>query len=442
MLFLSSVAGAGLLLVPLLSSLEYSTRHGLRSPWDVAGATVALALILIMAVTVHNRRYSLHLLYRERLNSAFALRRRRPTPGGDVVAEPIPYDEPIRFSDVGSKAAASGDRLPKLVVCCAVNLTSDEVPSGRFAESFTFEHDYIRSPLFGKHPTTRFETTHGPAGTQLTLPSIMAVSGAALSPLMGRFTYPPVRFLMALTNVRLGVWIPNPHHAWWQRAGDPRTDLRGWRRVRDWVEQGWYEPGALYVLREALGTLRSKHRFIYLTDGGHWENLGLVELLRRRCTHVLCFDASSDRTGDGQDLGRAVSMARSELGAEVELDPRPTMGDGSGPARQMAVRGTIRYPDRPQEARMVYAKAALTEAASWDLQAFRRRDALFPHHPTSQQIFTDEQFEDYRSLGHAAGLEACDLLNFAQVLVADEPSANGRAGLGRQRPGPVGAGGR
>jgi hypothetical protein len=242
---------------------------------------------------------------------------------------------------------------------------------------------------------------------------------------MGRFTYPPMRFLMALTNVRLGVWVPNPLHPSWHRR-QPATDPRGWRRVRAWIADGWFEPGALYVLREALGGLRSKHRYIYLTDGGHWENLGLVELLRRRCTHVLCFDASSDRTGDGQDLGRAIAMARSELSAQVDLDPRPTMGDENAPATQTAVRGRIRYPDTDQEARIVYAKAVLTESASWDLHAFRRRDALFPNHPTSQQMFTDEQFEAYRSLGHAAGRRAVELLNPAPVLTAaDGPPANG-----------------
>lgn len=416
MLFLSSLAGAGLILVPLLSSLEYSARNGLQTTRDLAGAGGALVVMTVMAVTVHNRRYSLHLLYRERLNSAFALRRFR-APDGSVAAQPIPYPQSIALSSIGKRAAASTVSIPKLVVCCAVNLTTDEVPSGRFAESFTFEYDRSGCPMFGYHDTSRFETHPGPAGTQLTLPSIMAVSGAALSPIMGRFTYPPLRFLMAMTNVRLGIWVPNPKHPSWDEQLEPVPSGLWWRRIAAWAAAGWWEPGALHVLREALGTLDSTRRYIYLTDGGHWENLGLVELLRRRCTHVLCFDASSDRTGDGQDLGRAIALARSELGAQVELDPRPLIGDDTGPATDVAVRGTIRYPGREAEARIVYAKAALTEGASWDLQAFSRRDSLFPNHPTSQQMFTDEQFEAYRSLGHAAGLRAMELLNPVRALM-------------------------
>jgi patatin-like phospholipase len=424
MLGLSSLAGAGLLLVPLLSSLDYSARHGMRSVGDVVVAGIALGVIVLMGVFVHSRRYSLHLFYRERLNSAFALRRVRDAKRR-IIAESIPYDQKLSFSGIGADA---GDRMPKLVVCCAVNLTTDEVPAGRFAESFTFTHDMSGSPLFGYHPTEQFEAEHGPSGTKLTLPSLMAVSGAALSPIMGRFTYPPMRFLMALTNVRLGVWVPSPLHESWN--AQPDRGGTWWRRMWRTVVDGWREPGAYYVLREALGVLRPDDRFIYLSDGGHWENLGVVELLRRHCTHVLCFDASSDVTGSGQDVGRAIALARSDLGVEIELDPRPTIADDEGYAADVAVRGVISYPNRTDEAKLVYAKAVLTKESSWDLHAFRQRDHLFPNHPTGQQMFTNEQFEAYRTLGHAAGRRSIDLLNAAPVLLGNAGRSNGLA----QRP--------
>jgi hypothetical protein len=421
MLVLSVFASGGLLLVPLLSSLEYAARHGITSAADVLWVLAALAVVLLMAVKVHNRRYSMHLFYRERLNSAFAVKRRRDE-NGRPVAEPVPYTQRLPFSEVGDRLEQQGAQIPKLIVCCAVNVTSSEVPVGRFAESFTFTHDRTGGPRFTYQDTTRFEESRGPKGTDLTLPSIMAVSGAALSPLMGRFTYPPFRLLMALTNVRLGVWVRNPRHPSWNA---PAAAPKGWLgRLRASIVEGWREPGALYVLREAIGGLTLAHRYVYLTDGGHWENLGLVELLRRRCTDVLCFDASADAAGAAGDIGRAIALARSELGADVTLDPAPTRPlDGTSSA-DLAVRGDVHYPDGGQ-ARLVYAKATLTEALSWDLRSFQHRDGRFPHHSTARQIFTDEQFEAYRSLGHAAGRRAVELLNLPTSQLRSHPSTNG-----------------
>lgn len=437
MLVLSAAAGAGLLLVPLLSSIEYSARRGVRSWTDVVGLAAALLVVLLMAIKVHNRRYSMHLFYRERLSSAFALKRSRGS-DGRVAAAPLNYKQQLYFSDIGERIAAQpGVRLPKLVVCCAVNVTTRDVPVGRFAESFTFEHDCSGGPRFGYQNTRRFETGDRPKGTELTLPSIMAVSGAALSPLMGRFTYPPLRFLMALTNVRLGIWVRNPTHPSWDSSTPTPQTRTG--RMKAAIRDGWYEPGALYVLREALGALTCDDRFVYLTDGGHWENLGLVELLRRRCTDVICFDASSDQTGAGQDLGRAMALARSELGADIDLDPRPTLRtDPDTPAEDLAVRGVIRYPDGP-EGRLVFAKATLVPGASWDLQAFKARDGRFPNHPTSQQIFTDEQFEAYRSLGYAAGRRAVELLNIPPTQLRVPQRFGAAAGNGAGGNGAAGA---
>src|SRR5262249_22309732 len=164
MLVLASIAAVGLLLVPLLSSLEYAAQYGLRSGVELLPVAVARLVVLYMAIRVHNRRYSLHLFYRERLNSAFALVRTGDGTGM-VVADPIRYGEPLDFSKIGSKLRDGDRKLPKLIVCCAVNLTSNEVPVGRFAESFTFEHDYSGGRLFGYHDTACFETPSLITGT-------------------------------------------------------------------------------------------------------------------------------------------------------------------------------------------------------------------------------------------------------------------------------------
>ncbi|CRK55531.1 hypothetical protein [Alloactinosynnema sp. L-07] len=422
MLTLSYVASAGLLLVPLLSALEHASRHGVDSPWDVIWVAVFALVVSVMAVAVHNRLYSMHNHYRERLCIPFAVQRQvEGEPGRrKLVVRPIDYKTSVYFS----ATPPNKDRhLPELVVCCAVNLTGRETPTGRYAASFTFERERSGGPALGERPSTKDIENHGGvAGSNLTLPSLMAMSGAALSPLMGRHTYPPVRFLMALTNIRLGVWIKNFNHARWSDPPKPPTTAVG--KAFTWIRDGWHEPGALYVLREAMGITKSNHRYIYLTDGGHWENLGLVELLRRRCTHVLCFDASCDIKGAGLDIGRAIALARSDLDAEVRLDPTAVLPDCDGVSTSMVAAGNVTYPDR-RTAKLVYAKAVMTKGASWDLHAFKARDTRFPNHATTQQTFTDEQFEAYRALGHAAGCAAANTLN---LTLPGTASGNGSRG--------------
>jgi len=122
--FAAAVLASGALLgVPLLASLEYATRVGI-SGWDVVGVVAAAAVVLLMAIKVHNRRYSMHLFYRERLNSAFAVKRRADE-NGKPVAEPMPYTQSLPFSEIGKRLDERGKRIPELIVCCAVNVTSD-----------------------------------------------------------------------------------------------------------------------------------------------------------------------------------------------------------------------------------------------------------------------------------------------------------------------------
>ena len=438
MLALAGIGAFGMLAVPFLSSLEYSSRRGLSSGRDAASVVVSLAILLAMAVFVHNRRYSMHLFYRERLCRVFAVQRTGQDPPGD--AQALDYDKPLRFSDIGHELEARAERrgrrrLPKLVICCAVNVTAHDAPIGRFAGSYTFEANRVGGPLLGYRATSEVEHEGRIKGTALTLPSMMAVSGAALSPVMGRFTQPSIRFLMALTNVRLGVWLPNPHWRSDRRSAavgseskQPDSAPQGvwWRRAARTVVDGWNEPGALYVFREALGMTGGNLRFIYVSDGGHFENLGLVELIRRRCTHILCFDATGDRPTGGLDIGRAVALARSDLAADVLLDPSATLAGPDGFAEDRVATGEVRYPNGPA-ARLVYARAVLTKDSSWDLRSYARRDPRFPNHSTSQQIFTDEQFQAYRSLGYQAGMSAADELNLPGFLLRGRPDADPEA---------------
>jgi hypothetical protein len=155
------------------------------------------------------------------------------------------------------------------------------------------------------------------------------------------------------------------------------------------------------------GNNTTRSPFLYVTDGGHWENLGLVELLRRKCTTVYCVDASGDDEHTFTTIGAAIALARSELGVDIDIDPS-VMGkadptDASYCAADFAI-GTISWPATAEApaltGTLVFVKATVTKHAPWDVRAYKLRFPNFPNDTTAQQLYGDEKFESYRALGH------------------------------------------
>ncbi len=107
------------------------------------------------------------------------------------------------------------------------------------------------------------------------LGTAVAISGAAASPNMGYHTSPPVAFLLTLFNVRMGWWLGNPRARYTWRYSSPRI-------------------GLIYMLGELFGTTSSSSDYVSLSDGGHFENLGIYELVRRRCRYIIVGDAEQD----------------------------------------------------------------------------------------------------------------------------------------------------
>jgi hypothetical protein len=399
---LAGISGLGILLTPFLLAAATAARRGVTLPTDAYVYAAVLFVMGLFAVFGHNRRYSMHLFYRERLQDAFATRRVR-NEDGTVKAEGIPYAKSVHLSQIVDenrrRSRNAADAFPELIVCAAVAARGKDVPYKARAASFTFEGDMTRNHQQLKRAVPTRQLEHGDwiGGGDITLPSMMAISGAAISPLMGRFTLPAFRFLLAMLNVRLGVWIRNPD-------GSPVAEVDAsapwFRRARRYVKRGWQEPGAWYVLKEGLGLAGRSDKYIYVSDGGHWENLGLTELLRKRCSHIVVVDASGDRHLG--DIARAVAIARAELGVEIQLDPRPTSPGDDGLAEQPVQVGRFRYPDG-REGDIFYARCVMWKDAPSDLHILRRRETLFPHHPTSNQFLSGELFDAYRALGSAVG---------------------------------------
>ena len=392
--FVGPVLALGLMLLTMSATLQLDP--GAR--WIVLGA-LGLAFAIAYFLADLNT-WSLHSFYRRRLCSAFALKRVGrpddvpPIASDDAgVAEERSYNDLTLLSETAI-ADVDGEQVwPTLLVCASANISDDAAtPPGRSVTSFTFSATAMGGPLVGAVRTGTFEKAcDSRRKSYFTLPAAVAMSGAAISPSMGKSTKRPLRFLMTLANLRLGVWVPNPRHLeTFDDATSPRTFPR---------------PRPSYLLAELLGRNHVDARFLYVTDGGHYDNVGLVELLRRGCTDIYCFDASNDKL---DAFGDAISLARSELNVQIHVTTSPLVVDPTTRlAAQDCVTGTIEYPgeDAPP-ARIHFARAVMTAGLPADVAAYHARDPRFPQDPTTDQLYLDQRFEAYRALGASAATHA------------------------------------
>lgn len=220
----------------------------------------------------------------------------------------------------------------------------------------------------------------------LTLGMAMATSGAAVSPNMGYSSNPLRAFVLTMFNVRLGLWTPNPAGQLTTSPG-PRF-------------------GLLALLQELLGLSNEERNYVYLSDGGHFDNLGLYELVRRRCKLIVAVDATADPDRGFDSLAQSLRMCRVDLGVEITFTQLDALGiNEQGRSARGFVDGIIHYhgadPASPDNGRIVLIKPTMTgdpdEPA--DLRHYARRNPPFPHQGTADQFFGESQFESYRRLG-------------------------------------------
>jgi hypothetical protein len=182
-------------------------------------------------------------------------------------------------------------------------------------------------------------------------------------------------------------------------------------------------PNALLSLtRELLGLTSDTGRDVYLSDGGHFDNLGIYEMVRRRCRYILAVDAGEDPDAYFRDLGDAVRKVRIDFDVRIEFDPPVGIGSRSKPSdpfRDFAC-ATIHYPetDSPPGC-LVYLKPAYPRDMAIDVRAYGNLHETFPHETTVNQFFTESQFESYRQLGESeAGCLAPQASTIAEFFAA------------------------
>jgi hypothetical protein len=225
-----------------------------------------------------------------------------------------------------------------------------------------------------------------------------AISGAAASSNMGYYTTSPViSLLLTLFNVRLGWWLGNPGPA-------------GRATYRDRAPRNSVTP----VISEAFGMTDDRNEYVYLTDGGHFENLALYEMVLRRCRVIVCSDGAQDEEYRFGDLGNAVRKIRIDLGIPIEFTRVPIYAGPPDPEKEgggfyWAV-GKIRYScvDRgAPDGVLVYVKPAVYGDEPRDILEYKKSFPAFPHQSTGDQFFDEPQFESYRALGSHVMDELC-----------------------------------
>ncbi len=388
------------------------------APSVLLGVAIVVVVFVIGAVFDQSS-LSLHPFYRRRLASAFATRRLKLSADAPAVSVPYQPREGTKLSIYGDTAQDEGS-YPEVIFAAAANLTGEHrTPSGLSAVSFVMSATWCGGPDIGWVRTSVLEGVSPPRlQRDLTVQAAMAISGAAFASAMGRFAR-WYQLLLAVTGARLGAWLPNPMFLAQMRLARDND-----ARVTDWTLPGLPRVRRLtYLLREVFNLHSASDRLLEVTDGGHYENLGIVELLRRRCTTIYCVDGGGDSPPTAQGLAEAMALAKSELGVTITLNEPWTSEPGSGkpltPEGPLAVlsgtlsqtpiiTGTFTYPEAAglpskQEGRLFVARALLTPDMPYELLSYAAKHPEFPHDSTSDQWFDDGQFNAYTELGRELG---------------------------------------
>lgn len=367
--------GLCLVLAGVLLGL-YGLALRVASEGELIASAAAVGLSVVVAWLADINHVSHHRFYRDRLREAFL-------PNGiDRLPDRTSCDaDTFRLQDLQVRDS------PYPLLCANVVTRDSKEPkhAGRMGASFLFSPRYCGSDATGYAPTGEW------LDGSMKLATAAAIAGAAVDPNTLSTASRPLSFLMSLLNVRLGYWAANPN-----RPVD-------WGRTR--VGGGSY---AWAILAEMFGNgLSETSALVHLNDGGHFENLGLYELVRRRCRYILVCDAAADHDFTFFDLGRAVERVRVDFGARVEIDTRPLLYGDDGLSRTPVVHGWITYDDG-KRGELLYLTTVMIEDLPEDVNAYRRQHPTFPDEGTADQFFDEPQFEAYRELGYRVAQRTCE----------------------------------
>ncbi len=358
---------------------------------EIGRVAAALALLALIAVFVSWRidinQFSMHSFYRNRLVRAYL--------GASVetAKRSASFNRLTGFyqgDDIELAKLAEGSSYdaaaPYHLINGAINLSggNDLAWQQRKAASFLMSPLYCGYTGSGNEDHFRKTKYYAADPTPLQLGDAMTVSGAAASPNMGFRTSTAFAFLMTVFNVRLGRWLGNPGSKKKHGRSGPLLSLYG-------------------LYQELFGIASDDRNFVYVSDGGHFENLGIYELVRRQCRFIVACDAGADPDLEFEDLGNAIRKCRADFGADIRIQTKE-IGNRSeaGFSDCHCAVGRIAYADG-SEGTLVYIKASLTGDEPEDVINYAAEHPSFPHQSTADQFFDESQFESYRRLGVHVG---------------------------------------
>ena len=381
------------------------------SPWRLlAWAWFFFGLFVAAVALVPATRFSLHSLYMNRLTRAYlgaSLKDPKDGRGAAGLSSKgkrkannftgfDPHDDlplaalRVKAGDLPAEWKKKGPYLgPYPIFNTTLNLVAGEelAYQDRKGASFALTPAYC-----GSDPTGYAMLDQGDADAlwNLTVGRAVTISGAAVDPNMQNYHSPQLTAFLTILNARLGWWIEKPTGGGWS-AGPPGFPGAGWP-----------------YLRELGGQTDTSWGYVHLSDGGHFENTGAYELIRRRCRHVVVVDAAEDSADASENLANLIRLVRTDFGIPIDIDTTPIRKDARGISRWHCAVGAIRYDEVDTSGvtgTLLFIRPSLTGDEEADLKNYAATNPPFPHHSTADQFFEEAQFESYRQLGFHVGME-------------------------------------
>ncbi len=379
--------GVLIVCLSILTNWLLTAFHLVSEPWNdtserlldfsradfIAGGALAFLLVgWIAAHYININKFSLHGMYRSRLVRAY-------------LGASHDRSDANRFINLSQEDNLHmGSLDPALKPFHIVNITLNLVSGKRLAwqqrkaESFTVSPLHAGSSRLGYRPSKNYG---GPDG--ISLGTAITISGAAASPNMGYHSAGVIGFIMTLFNARLGAWLGNPGPA----------------GAKTWQKESPVSAVSPMV-KEGFGLTDDSSPYVYLSDGGHFENLGLYEMVMRRCTRIIMLDSSCDANYVYEDLGNALRKIRIDMGIPIDFEDACTQ-----PLRDRRKRcalATIRYSavdEKHADGVLIYVKPMMLGNEPPDVATYQASHKEFPHQSPGNQWYDESQTESYRMLG-------------------------------------------